>query len=489
MIAYFPAIYPDELIYSRLARYYAKSGYLAYTYAAEELFVSKTVRPDMEFVNAYTSAALNMITRDISMNDVILKHTMFPYYGRFLPKERREKAFHALVSMHGNYHNLLPIPKSKDGNGRYLRYCPSCVEKDRKLYGETFWHRSHQIIGLTVCPTHGCYLVNSNVVISGKAPPMLISAEQAISSLEFIPTKNEIEIRIATYMWEVFHADMDIQSDITAGKFLNSCMANTKYRSVRGEHRNIGLLHTDFIDFYKQLSDNWFTELWQIQKVLTGDRVNFYEICLLAMFLGIPPDELCKGKIDKKPQHRLFDEQVHRLHDEGIKYPEIAKRLNASYDVVKAIGERRYGTYHKCKQAPMKCGAKSQDWNKIDENTLPLVKNAIRQLQGDGSIRPKKVTVFAVEKTLNLPCKQISLHLPKCLAEIRKFEETQEQYWAKEVVWAVTYLDNAGIPLAWRRVRELTNLRRKNFEACLPFVWGYADRNIAERILSLLNNI
>lgn len=110
MIAYFPTPYPDELLYSQLARYYTKSGHMAYTYAAEELFVSKTVRPDMNFLNVFTPDALRMITRDMPMEDVVLKHTMFPYYGRFLPLERRQKAFQSLVSMQGNYHNLLPIP-------------------------------------------------------------------------------------------------------------------------------------------------------------------------------------------------------------------------------------------------------------------------------------------------------------------------------------------------------------------------------------------
>ena len=98
MIAYFPAAYPDELLYSQLARYYTKSGYMAYTYAAEELYVSKIVRPDMEFVNVFTTDALRMITRDRAMEDVVMKHTMFPYYGRFLPLERRQLAFQSLVS-------------------------------------------------------------------------------------------------------------------------------------------------------------------------------------------------------------------------------------------------------------------------------------------------------------------------------------------------------------------------------------------------------
>ncbi len=203
MIAYFPAPYPDELIYSQLARYYTKSGYMAYTYAAEELYVSKIVRPDMEFVNMFTPDALRMITRDMTMENVVMHHTMFPYYGRFLPLERRQRAFQALVSMEGNYHNLLPIPTRKGNSDRYLRYCPMCADHDRSEYGETYWHRTHQMIGLNVCPVHGCYLMNSSVIISGRMPPMLRSAEEAIPVSEVVTVAHEVERRLAVYMGNV----------------------------------------------------------------------------------------------------------------------------------------------------------------------------------------------------------------------------------------------------------------------------------------------
>ena len=44
-----------------------------------------------------------------------------------------------------------------------------------------------------------------------------------------------------------------------------------------------------------------------------------------------------------KQKQQLFDEEVHRLHEQGLNYMEISKRLGASYDVVKSIGEGRYG--------------------------------------------------------------------------------------------------------------------------------------------------
>ncbi|MDE6282072.1 MAG: hypothetical protein K2M15_09895, partial [Oscillospiraceae bacterium] len=140
---------------------------------------------------------------------------------------------------------------------------------------------------------------------------------------------------------------------------------------------------------------------------------------------------------------------------------------------------------HKSPKDPLKSGAKPEDWEQIDNDTLPLVKDAIRQLQGDGTTRPKRVTVFAVEKMLHLTSKKITLYLPRCLAEIRRHEESQEQYWAREVVWATNQLIAAGSPLVWRRIRELTNMRPENYRACLPYVANYADAEMIDQLNSI----
>ena len=110
------------------------------------------------------------------------------------------------------------------------------------------------------------------------------------------------------------------------------------------------------------------------------------------------------------------------------------------------------------------------------------MKDAIKQLHGDGTTRPRRVTVFAVEKMLHLSSKKISLYLPQCLAEIRRHEESQEQYWAREVVWAANHLRDAGSPLVWRRIRELTNMRPENYRACLPYVANYADEEMVAQL-------
>ena len=129
---------------------------MAYVCAAEDLFESRAVRPDIEFLNAYTRDALERITSEMPMENVIIRHTMFPYYGRFLPIERRTQAFHALLNTQSNYRDFLYMPTRKDHRPRKLRYCPMCAEEDRKRYGETYWHRLHQMIGVNICGKHHC---------------------------------------------------------------------------------------------------------------------------------------------------------------------------------------------------------------------------------------------------------------------------------------------------------------------------------------------
>ena len=87
---------------------------------------------------------------------------------------------------------------------------------------------------------------------------------------------------------------------------------------------------------------------------------------------------------------------------------------------------------------------------------------------------------------MHLSSKKISLHLFKCLAKIQRHEESQEQYWAREVAWAASQVEDSGVTLAWRKVRDLTNMRRRDLEACLPYITNYANREVAKQIIHLL---
>jgi len=96
VLGLFPKLYPDELIYSVLARYYVRSGYSNYVFAAEDLFQNRYVRPSFDYVSPLNDEVISYLREIDNMQNVLLRHTMFPYHCRFLPMERKNKAMQEL---------------------------------------------------------------------------------------------------------------------------------------------------------------------------------------------------------------------------------------------------------------------------------------------------------------------------------------------------------------------------------------------------------
>lgn len=415
MIACYPKFYDDELVYSFLARYFERTGYINYVSAAKDLFDKNTVRPDIEFVNKYTEDAIKMLTKHITFDEVILNHTMFPYYCRFIDSERKKKAFNSLVNMNVDFHKYIPVPKHK-GINRYLRYCPLCAEEDRMNYGETYWHRSHQMMGVDICPVHFCNLVNSNVLISGKASPCLVTAEESIdNNLQTAEMSiNNTEIDLAKYAYDVFRAPINIDYESKIGDYLNSKLPK---RYFDRKMRNLKLITKDLNQYYIGMP---YLEDWKIQKIFTGYNTKFNEVCMLAMFLGIDPDDLSNPKPTEVCK----------------------KRRNVK----------------KYKSSP---GVKAKDWDQIDSKTFPKVRELIAETLS--SDKPIRITVGYVERNLGLPPKTMQ-KLTICKAEVSKHTETQDEFWLRKISWAREVLEETNQPVNWKHIREITNMRKSEFD-------------------------
>ena len=126
-----------------------------------------------------------------------------------------------------------------------------------------------------------------------------------------------------------------------------------------------------------------------------------------------------------------------------------------------------------------KPGVKTKNWAEIDDETLHDIQQAIEKLLG--SDPPKRVTVYAVEQMLKLPSKQIE-HLPKCKNEILKHNESQEEFWARKVSWAVEKITEEEQPLNRKRIIALTNMRKESLVSCMP----YLNSEIREKIELIL---
>lgn len=483
MITYFPQVYPDELVYSWLARCYVKSGYPTYTYFAEDFFVNKSAIPDVEFLNEYTTAALEVISKVKPIENVLMEHTMFPYYARFITREEREKAYKNMLSNQASYYH---IPRFKKKCGSFIKYCPLCANEDRVSYGEAYFHRIHQIDGIEICQRHKCKLLETEIII-GKTSPRIYNAEEKIPyEQEVIYSDNDLECRIADYVIAVFQADLQIENDIAYGEYLHYRLADTAYSSPRGLVRNISLMLNEYLDFYKGYEWNTIDKVSQMQQFFKNTRRNPLEICLLAYFLGIKVDELVNMRMPDISPTESYDNKILRLHEKGLKYTEIARIMGGSYDSVKLIGR---GKANKLKDGVYirngVGGRKARDWMQFDKDTLPKVQELIFSIMNQTETIPNNASIAGIERKLGLKNGSMK-KMPLCKSEIEKCRLSQEELWAKKVVWVVKKIKNEGQPLNWKRIREYTNMRNQNFQDCKQYLSAYAGEELATEISRLL---
>ena len=480
MLGQFPTPYPDELLYSVFARYYVRSGYSNYIFAAEDLFQQRNVRPIFEYFPAIKEDVLLLLTKDMLFNEVVLRHTMYPYHCRFLPQERKELAFDSLITMDNNYHDLILLPKRK--TTPTMRYCPLCSNEDRIKYGETYWHRIHQIWELKICPIHHCNLINTAYKLSGKTSPDLISAEIVVTYNEKgTLCEDEKLCALADYVKEIFEFPMVLDKACSVAKVLQRKIDNTEYRSPRGEVCRITLLYNDFAEYYKGIIDD-IPNQWKIHKLLIGQRFDFWEIVLLAFFLGIESSDLQEESKTNKFQYEVFDNQIAELHSEGLSYPQIANKMGLSLNTIKNAAYIKAKKAKPRKRRGGKPGRRPLDWESLDREMLPRVKETIAELKN--SEKPQRITVGRVARIVGLKSKQID-KLSLCLDEIQRNCQTQEQFWAEKVLCAWTVLQHQEKVITIKQIRLQTNMSTEQIRRALPEL-KKINRAVYEELIKMM---
>lgn len=164
MLAYFPVPYPDELLYSVIARYGVHTG-LARNHKAlnRDIFSdeSAVAIPDLpSHLNAFVDNVSAVWS--INTNEIISTLTLAPFYLPFLETEQAQLVKKSMGSSRGHdIHTRCGVVSSSIRQPSYLRYCPYCIEQQKNDYGEVYWRRTHQLPGVELCLEHRCRLINS----------------------------------------------------------------------------------------------------------------------------------------------------------------------------------------------------------------------------------------------------------------------------------------------------------------------------------------
>ena len=463
MIGFFPEIYEDELLYSQLCRYYQRTGYTNYVFAVDDLYMRRTVHPVIEWVNEYTPDAMEHITKYFDFETIICKHTMFPAYTRFLPKQRRNAALQSLLICDGNYYNLIVNQNIK--KKRFLRYCPICAQEDRKLHGETYWHREHQIIHVDICPKHKCYLEESEVPIKSKVKPGLFAAEIEVPiGTEPVYCLNSHLVNFCQYVLEVFRTPVDMETDFPIGSFLHSKL-DEQYQSGSKMKVYITMLYEDYCSFFRKISEPMNYE--GFRKIYNNYAFDHYRICQLAYFQGIPVNELAK-----RPTGTVTTAMEEFYRD-------LASEYGIEIGTITEIGEAIISLYRSLGKVARKSGPKQREWAELDEKYLPKVKEIVDRIYS--SEKPDRVSITRVEREAGVPLKQFQ-KLPKCKKYVEEHIESMNEFRARKVTWAVKLFLKEGRYLSLNKLNRYLNFRKNDLSACFNLI---TDPVVIETIIKL----
>ena len=157
MLHFFPTSFPDETLYSRMARYHRLSGHKCDRTSLLELIGRHTHVITSGLPSSLATLISNMPAEEEppTVADVVESNTIFPCFRAFMPEDRRAKL---LAAMSGEsaagLKMYLGLVASRLGAKNHLRLCRSCVAADEATTGQPYWHRVHQLPGVWICPNH-----------------------------------------------------------------------------------------------------------------------------------------------------------------------------------------------------------------------------------------------------------------------------------------------------------------------------------------------
>lgn len=176
MISFFPSPYPDELWYSVICRYYVHSGNSCAKHTMRQLYGDNFSAPSLMLCGAINTLLAQLPQGFLSAKDVVMQHTFFPYYARFFPTQRKRSTYAYAVNGNPAAVHRMGISQANGNHCSAMRYCPVCYQEDLQLYGEPYWHRSHQLPDMQICTKHRCWLVDTDVAYNSTRQQELFPA-------------------------------------------------------------------------------------------------------------------------------------------------------------------------------------------------------------------------------------------------------------------------------------------------------------------------
>lgn len=247
-IGYFLNLYPDELLGSAVARY------RVHTMAGFDAHVNKELygRGQMHTAIALPRGLINLHKLiepfiGLSLEELVYKTTLFPYYTAFASKD-----FSALM-----LRKMLQQREGQQGRHRIggwvppitkVKVCESCINEDLLRFGESYWHRTHQLDCVHFCEIHAMPLIEAVVSIGTRKSICALTSQ--IVTRPYLPHLSE---RSRQRLFEISClARQYLDGSITHDRAITRKSPPRAFRHLYGLGRflNTTTIRKDFIDYF-----------------------------------------------------------------------------------------------------------------------------------------------------------------------------------------------------------------------------------------------
>lgn len=316
MIGFFPSPYPDELLYSICARYAERVNYPNKQRVMTDLFLKRGLSAIVDLPTRIELLLSSIANQEYLADEIINKNTLFAFYEPFVTVERANIIRQEMkIGKENHLQTRLARNINQIKQPGFLRYCPICIEEDRRAFGEIYWHRIHQLAGILICKKHKCFLQNSSVTWDRKSSSFFHAAENFVKpkKVKYINDKNSdhqtLLFLAENAEWLLNQKHLSLKNGEIRSRYYN-LLLERGYAYYNGKVKN-AKIYKEFNLLFSQklLNDlgcqiksggrNWLSRL--TEKVLANVLHHPIKHLLLLKFLGITVKELFISYSEFKP--------------------------------------------------------------------------------------------------------------------------------------------------------------------------------------------
>lgn len=425
MLAFFPSLYPDEIIYSGIARYHQISGNTAQKQTVRDLFGERLVCATVDLPSHLGSLA-RRIGDTYTVEELIQRHTLYPYYTSYVSEEKAEELYRLMAegTDRGEVHVSLGLPASTIKLPANLRYCRGCYRDDVKKYGEPYWHRPHQLPGVLACPIHKMWLSNSAIPYTtreqkfGFQPLSTVQEENEYKTYDLVPENclriaKRSEILLSRSFQYVDSQSLIVNQYVTnEGRF--------RFRKLLDDFE--AHFTSQFLKAINCEVKNGYSETW-LHKIIRGKVMVSHPLryLLLSEFLGLDTSE----------------NVAQRGQNEGR-----GRELSSFEKKVKRLDK----------------GNPTKDWAVRDAYFRLEVEKAVTEMKVQ-KIKPQRITVASISRHIDHT--KFNILLEKCLTKLPLTKsyilqelESTEKYQLRRLECAASVIMEQGFKIqGWRLLK------------------------------------